>query len=62
MISANHDKVEGHSVNGEILVKGFRLYYKVSNQRMRRKQNHRSMYNELGQVDIKVSESIESTF
>ena len=24
MISVNHDKVEGHSVNGEILIKGFK--------------------------------------
>ena len=28
-ISANHDKEEGYSVNGEILTKGLKLYCKI---------------------------------
>ena len=30
MTSASHEKVEENSANGEILRKGFKLYYKIS--------------------------------
>ena len=30
MISVNHDEVDGHTANAEILIEGMKPYYKIS--------------------------------
>ena len=38
-ISANHDEVEGHSANGEILIKVLKLFFRISFQQSKSKKN-----------------------